>query len=176
MTPLRQRTINDMTVRGLADSTMASSLRSVTRRVPSALVPMLGRAALPPSLFVRWAQCDPSARLAFHNSRHCLDRASRVVREHLGAQGTLLDRSSRKRCRASRRAKVGVRVPQIGQFAVRVPLEFGQHSAFVGHLSALRPIGPSSLFPSLPHRVGAASSLSTYARHNSTTAKFDPSR
>ena len=31
MTPLRQRTINDMTVRGLAYSTMASYLRSVTR-------------------------------------------------------------------------------------------------------------------------------------------------
>ena len=31
MTPLRQRMINDMTVRGLADSTMASYLRSVTR-------------------------------------------------------------------------------------------------------------------------------------------------
>ena len=30
MTPLRQRMINDMTVRGLANSTMASSLRSVT--------------------------------------------------------------------------------------------------------------------------------------------------
>ena len=45
-----------------------------TRRVPSALVSILGRAALPPSLFVCWSQCDPSARLAFHNSRHCLDR------------------------------------------------------------------------------------------------------
>ena len=31
MTPLRQRMINDMTVRGLANSTMASYLRSVTR-------------------------------------------------------------------------------------------------------------------------------------------------
>ena len=31
MTPLRQRMINDMTVRGLARSTMASYLRSVTR-------------------------------------------------------------------------------------------------------------------------------------------------
>ena len=31
MTPLRQRMINDMTVRGLANNTMASYLRSVTR-------------------------------------------------------------------------------------------------------------------------------------------------
>ena len=31
MTPLRQRMINDMTVRGLASTTIASYLRSVTR-------------------------------------------------------------------------------------------------------------------------------------------------
>ena len=31
MTPLRQRMINDMTVRGLASSTIASYLRSVNR-------------------------------------------------------------------------------------------------------------------------------------------------
>ena len=31
MTPLRQRMINDMTVRGLAESTRGSYLRSVTR-------------------------------------------------------------------------------------------------------------------------------------------------
>ena len=31
MTPLRQRMINDMTVRGLAESTKGSYLRSVTR-------------------------------------------------------------------------------------------------------------------------------------------------
>ena len=35
MTPLRQRMINDMTVRGLASTTMASYLRSVTRLAPA---------------------------------------------------------------------------------------------------------------------------------------------
>ena len=38
MTPLRQRMINDMTVRGLARSTMASYLCSVTRLIAIAVI------------------------------------------------------------------------------------------------------------------------------------------